>query len=1075
MLRKSLYKNYIQTLLLHRRNSSFISESRKVIKDRKSNNNSGNNDKVLKQQNTLDIIASNKSKYFDPENTSLDLNLPNNKLVNQIINETQFRMHLRYNKASDLWTKKFNQLCNNNSKQTEQEFKQCFDNASISAAKSIDPVSLGDLVILTEGSCEFFIVVSCPTSLDSTSYTYINNEGKIIFGPKSLIKLRIPSIFPRHFEPILQHLIMLEEKTLNIAPVGVVDDSFSRSPMSKPASLRNVNGKDGNTSKSTEPVGDQEDDFMISQASAQLLTNTDVNTYIVPEAARKLYSQPLTELSINSFKQFKSLRAKLEILHRSLQFNSNNDLLDSTKTISIFQLLHYLKQLNIPKNFHDLKGQAWVQLRREIMRYTSKDSVNDAELGKQLGVETSASYDLPTYIGLLLTLRKQGRLWKVNQQNLSYPPTSVNVLPINNSKAIDELISYIKHNKGEQKLATYIIQKLEGKTETKPEYYDELIRFFKDYIVGNLTNDLELEAVLISMIRNVSPSLQPQVTDYCYDYGRAKCFDLLQQLGELNNYYENPTHWSNALQFNTWNNELSNQYYDMLNHLWQTNDHRNDIEKLPDLNNDDFHNQEISGNIQFGINDLFEQDPLQDLRQEFNDPIFCIDAETAHEIDDGISIKEVGDQYRISIHIANPSSYIKPESNLSKIALHRGFTTYLPEGPIMMLPQFVSEVSGLGSDQKTRTFAIEFQIPKHYLDNNHSIDMTKLHHNIETTGEFKFYYANNFPKGYTYNHVEQVLNGEVQDQYKPELEKLYHLAKTLKSGRINQENGIEINRPTTSIDVKAGDVTVEEFRITESGYQLTTNGMTITISRQQDNGKSNTLVSELMIIGNYLTSIISEQLKIPIIHRTQVMNISKDIIKAIHDINNSAPSIREKEFDKIVGILNSAKYHETPAKGHESMGLKAYSQITSPLRRYNDLINQWRIQAYFINKKASMTITKLDIDLNGAINHLQARELINKRISRFSNMFWEGVFLKQYNQIKHQVEQRINFEISVLKNLKLNKFKAQIEDFNNMNSIIEFETETEDKSDMNSSSIKGNIEITTVDFIDNELVFRYLK
>ena len=71
-------------------------------------------------------------------------------------------------------------------------------------------------------------------------------------------------------------------------------------------------------------------------------------------------------------------------------------------------------------------------------------------------------------------------------------------------------------------------------------------------------------------------------------------------------------------------------------------------------------------------NEIYNEDPLQHLRQDMREiPIYCIDDPTAHEIDDGISIHEDQQDYIVSIHVAEPSSYIKPDSIISSLAFEK--------------------------------------------------------------------------------------------------------------------------------------------------------------------------------------------------------------------------------------------------------------------------------------------------------------------------------------------------------------------------------------------------------------------
>ena len=74
------------------------------------------------------------------------------------------------------------------------------------------------------------------------------------------------------------------------------------------------------------------------------------------------------------------------------------------------------------------------------------------------------------------------------------------------------------------------------------------------------------------------------------------------------------------------------------------------------------------------------------------DRIVTVDPEDARDIDDGISLAERdGGGYRLGIHIADVSHYVREGTALHREALKRGTSIYLVDRVIHMLPPLLSQ------------------------------------------------------------------------------------------------------------------------------------------------------------------------------------------------------------------------------------------------------------------------------------------------------------------------------------------------------------------------------------------------
>jgi exoribonuclease-2 len=312
-------------------------------------------------------------------------------------------------------------------------------------------------------------------------------------------------------------------------------------------------------------------------------------------------------------------------------------------------------------------------------------------------------------------------------------------------------------------------------------------------------------------------------------------------------------------------------------------------------------------------------DSMQNSRRDLTQlHVYTIDDISTTEIDDGLSIETMADgRKRIWIHIADPTRWLDPESILDKDARKRGTSVYLPTGVIPMFPMDLA-TGAMSLIQSQVCHAMSFAV------------------DLDEVGAVSHYeiMASLIKPNYrlTYDDVEEMLQLGVED----DLDRLAEYARLRKKWRVAQ-GAIEIHLPDTSVKVDSkSDIKESDHLIVEL--------MEDTFSRQ--------LVAEMMILAGEVAARFAQTHNIPIPYRYQEQPELPPL-----DTLMQLPSGPVREFAicrcMTKGLLGLY------ASRHAGLGLDAYAQVTSPIRRYSDLLAHWQIKAFLREESLPFTAERL--------------------------------------------------------------------------------------------------------------------
>ena len=326
-----------------------------------------------------------------------------------------------------------------------------------------------------------------------------------------------------------------------------------------------------------------------------------------------------------------------------------------------------------------------------------------------------------------------------------------------------------------------------------------------------------------------------------------------------------------------------------------------------------------------------------------NEIIFTIDGEDAKDLDDAVRVIKLDNgNYKLDVHIADVSYYVRENSLLDKEALIRGTSIYMLGRVIPMLPRELSNgICSLNAGEDRFTLSCSMEInPKG------KVVSSEVYKGIIDVTERM-----------NYHDVQKIIDGtdkKVLKKYEPYIQNfkdMEELAKILKARRI-EEGYLNLDIPESQID-------------------LDENGKVTNISKYETSF-ANEIIEQFMLSANETIAEKFYWLDAPFIYRVheepdleKVQELNKFLFNFGLKIKANKDHIYPKEFAKvleeikgkeeekvisnlILRTLKVARYEEEN-KGHFGIAGKYYCHFTSPIRRYPDLFIHRIISKYLEN------------------------------------------------------------------------------------------------------------------------------
>ncbi|HTY11775.1 MAG TPA: ribonuclease R [Bacteroidota bacterium] len=316
---------------------------------------------------------------------------------------------------------------------------------------------------------------------------------------------------------------------------------------------------------------------------------------------------------------------------------------------------------------------------------------------------------------------------------------------------------------------------------------------------------------------------------------------------------------------------------------------------------------------------------------------FTIDPDDAKDFDDAVSIEPLGPgAYRLGVHIADVSAYVKEGTALDAEAFNRGTSVYLANQVVPMLPEKLSnDLCSLKPNVDRLAYSCIMDVSEKGKVKDYEIVKSVI----------------NSKRRFTYEDVEHILDAG-KGEHADALKALWSLARALKEKRM--KNG--------SIDFDSPEA---KFRYDDRGKPVEV--------RIKQRLKSHQLVEECMLLANYTVAAHvgkkkKEEDVSPFVYRIhdspdreKIRELSVFVEKFGYSLNVSE-SVSSKDLQKLLdrvrgtpeeNVINEvslramakAVYSERNI-GHFGLAFDYYTHFTSPIRRYPDLVVHRMLDEY---------------------------------------------------------------------------------------------------------------------------------
>lgn len=395
----------------------------------------------------------------------------------------------------------------------------------------------------------------------------------------------------------------------------------------------------------------------------------------------------------------------------------------------------------------------------------------------------------------------------------------------------------------------------------------------------------------------------------------------------------------------------------------------------------------------------------EDLREEI---IFTIDGDDTKDIDDAISIERLeNNNFKLGVHIADVSYYVRDNTKLDEEAYNRGTSVYLADRVIPMLPRKLSNgICSLnpGVDRLAMSCVMEIDERGNVVDYNIFESVIRSKKQMTYKNVNKIMEENIVPEGY--------------EEYEEKIKDMQELAHRLRKNKI-----------------KRGYI---DFEIDEAKLIVDDEGL-VTDVVLRERGEGEKLIEDFMIAANETVATHVFFMNLPFVYRIhgepseeKVQNFLKFIGVLGYKVNGKIKEItpiamqrlleelkEKKEFHILSSLLLRSMQkavYDPHNIGHFGLGSKCYTHFTSPIRRYPDTTVHRLLRTYLFKKDISNeTIEYWEGKLPFLTEHTSERERASVECEREVDQMKIAEYMEKHIGEEHDgiVSSVVNFGLFV--------------------------------------------------------------
>ncbi|KIJ66941.1 hypothetical protein HYDPIDRAFT_128420 [Hydnomerulius pinastri MD-312] len=431
-------------------------------------------------------------------------------------------------------------------------------------------------------------------------------------------------------------------------------------------------------------------------------------------------------------------------------------------------------------------------------------------------------------------------------------------------------------------------------------------------------------------------------------------------------------------------------------------------------------------NTPLGHEDFYLRDPVEHLRHDFGDmPVYVVDDVGAEELDDGLSVEPIPSEPGaawIHVHVADPTSIIPPTNIIASQARQMGTTAYFAHRTWPMLPVSLTQSklslgvnSESGQPDPVLTFSFkldaagnmaDYKVRAGFIRNVVRADYDSVDRHLGSARAFEA--ARPFDPDYRPTSVHLA---KLEPQHIENLRLIQDTMTRHRQRSLDSSNRFYAALPKARITITPKPLVGTPIHARDPFHFRGFPSMTYEIVAQQmqDTG-SRMAISECMKAACRVASRWLFDNNIPMLRRSSKPPVPLGDPQALEKLvamRDSAGAVDFFAVQKHKLYIPKVEHTLQPAM-HWSMGIpdgEGYIRVTSPLRRYSDLVAHWQIKDALLRPGTTSPLFSPTWLMEYA-PEITKKEKESKMAEIHHNAFWSHLYIKRFMEDPHAAKGR---------------------------------------------------------------------